>query len=783
MLLNYFKTAIRNFYRHLVYTSINVLGLTIGLATSILIYLWIADEFSYEKHYPDSERIFTAISNIRYSDGRVESYQSTNGLLAESLRSDFAEIESTARADWGGERLLRTDEKSILQHGVYADASIFKIFNFEVIDGDKINPLADLNSVVLTESTAKRFFQNGDAIGKIIRAEEKLDLKVTAIVRDQTQTQFKFDFLASYEHALKASPWMLQWDNTSDRTFVKLKANSSPEALNTKLEGYIQTKCNQCNFDTWLQNYSESRLHDSYSNGKPDGGRIDYIRIFAVTGVFILVIACINFMNLSTARSATRSREVGVRKVVGAHRKTLFFQFMSESVLMAFMALAFAMATVQLVLPWFNYVTVKEVSLDFTNPTFWLSMLGIVFGTGLLAGSYPSLFLSAFKPVHVLKGSGQSSLSGNALRKALVVFQFVLSIILIICSVVVFRQVQFIKNKNLGFDRNNVVTIRMYKALKSNRDAFKTQATQHSSIKNISFAGQDPFSISWSNSSVEWDGKDQNERTSFSMITSDKDFITTLGLSLIDGRNFEDNISDSTNYIINQRAAEVMGMTDPVGSSLKVWGNPHGKIVGVVKDFHNGHFSKAITPQILMVRPANTQTIFAKIENGKTDLALAHLAKTYKTFEPHYPFEYQFLDDKFKAQYKLESTTEKISLYFTIVAVFISCLGLFGLASFTAERRTKELGVRKVLGASISSLVSMLCSDFTRLVIVSLLIASPIAYYLMNRFLEKYTYHTELSWLIFAISGTAILLIALLTVFYQSLRAAMVDPVKSLRNE
>lgn len=783
MLLNYFKTTVRNFYRHFSYTLINVFGLTIGLATGILIYLWIADEYSYEKHYRNIDRIYAAVSNIQYTDGRLESGFYTSGLLAEGLLQDFAEIESTTRTEWGSDRLLRTDDKSLLQRGILADPSVFNVFNFIVIAGDKLNPMPDLNSIVLTESTARRFFPNGDGLGKSIRVDEKLDLRVTAIIEDQKQTQLRFDFLAPYEHAIQESPWLLRWDNTNDRTYVKLKQNASGETLNAKLNGYIKSKCSDCNSEVWLQPYAETRLHTNYANGKVDGGRIAYVRIFTVIGVFILVIACINFMNLSTARSATRSREVGVRKAVGAHRNMLFLQFMTESIAMAFVALFLALAVVQMTLPAFNTVTEKQVFLDFTSPTFWFTLLAVVLGTGIFAGSYPSLFLSAFKPAQVLKGSGQVSLTGNGLRKSLVVFQFVLSIVLIICSVIIYRQVQFIKTKNLGFDRTSIVVINMHEGLKANREAFKNQATQHAAIKSLTFAGQDPFSVSWGTSSVVWPGKDPGERISFSIISADKDFVNTLGLTLKDGRDFVDDVSDSTNYIINERAAQVMGLKDPVGSPLDVWENPHGKVVGVIKDFHNSHFSKAITPQIILARRGITWTVFAKIESGKSEAALAHLAKVYKAFEPHYPFQYQFLDDKFQSEYKLESTTEKISLYFTCVALFISCLGLFGLASFTAERRTKELGIRKVLGASLSNLVTMLCSDFAKLVIIATVIACPVAYYIMTLFLEKYTYHTELSWLIFALSASAILAIAISTVFYQSLKAAMVNPVNSLRSE
>ncbi len=784
MIYSYFKTAVRNFYRHITYTVINLLGLTIGLTTAIFIFLWIMDEKSYDRHHPDAERIYSAIVNTEYSNGSIETGKSSQGPLAEALLLEIPEIEATTRTDWGSQQLLRYENKSLLQTGLWAGADILKVFNYKIISGDEKNPLPDNNSIVLTEAVATRFFGKADVIGKVFRVAEKYDMKVTAVIADQPRnTQLKFDFLLPYEIHLRDNPWMADWGNQNDLTFVKLKPNASVDEVNKKLEGFIDKKCPDCKSEVWLQSLPDSRLYSQYEDGKASGGRVEYIRIFTIVAIGILIIACINFMNLATARSATRSREVGVRKVVGAQRKGLILQFIGESILISLVAMLIALALVQLMMPLFNSLTAKNVTLPFSDPGFILSLLLIVVLTGSLAGSYPAFFLSSFRPTQVLKGNIQSTLTGASLRKILVVFQFALSVILIISSLVVFKQVRYIKTKNLGFDRSNVLTFDLRDSTKQSKDAFKTMAVQHPTVKHVTFAGQSPFSIGWTSSGVKWQGKEESVNVPFKIINTDRDFIATLDMKLIQGRNFDNELADSVNYIINEAALEIIGYKDPLGRPLNVWERPHGRIIGVVKNFHNSNFRASIDPLIIMCRPVNAWRGFIKIESTNLDQTIKHLESVHKRFDPNYPFEFRFLEDEFQEQYTLESTVEKVSFYFTFVAVFISCLGLFGLASFTAERRTKELGIRKVLGASVSNLVAMLCMDLTKLVFISLLAACPISFYLMDMFLSQYTYHTELSWEIFAISSLVMLLLSILTVTYQSTKAAITNPTVSLRSQ
>jgi predicted permease len=784
MIRNFIITTFRNFYRYFTYTSINLIGLSVGLSAAIFIFVWIMDELRYDKSYQDHERIYAGMINYHYSNGTIETGRSAPGPLTKALMEEVPEVEFAGRTSWGANLLLRHEQNSMIQNGLWADPEIIRIFSLQVVKGNVQNPMPDNNSIVLTESLAKKFFPKEDALGKVFRVEEKYDMKVTAIVKDQPDNvSLRFEYLLPYEVFYKTRPWMAEWGNINDLAYVKLHKDATPEAVNKKLEGFIQKKCPDCDTHLWLQRYEDLRLHSRYSNGVVVGGRIEYVQIFSIVGIFILVIACINFMNLATARAATRSREVGVRKAIGAQRTSLVVQFMMESVLLSFAGLIIALAMVQILLPVFNLITDKNIRLQFNDPVFSLGLVSVTLLTGLLSGSYPAFFLSSFRPALVLKGNSQSVLTGASLRKVLVVFQFTLSVILIIGSIVVYQQVQFIHTRNLGFDRQNVITFETRDSTAKNMETFKAEVLKNPAIASITFSGHSPFAIGSMTTGVTWPNKPDGATIPFKLVGCDKDFITTIKMEIIAGRDFQDNVSDSTNYIINQAAAEVIGYDDPVGQPLNLWQNPSGKIIGVVKDFHNTSFNNAIEPTIIMCRPDQTWTGFARIENNAIPQAIAHLESVQKKYDPAYPFEYSFLDEQFHQMYKTESIIGNISLYFTVVAVFISCLGLFGLASFTAARRVKEIGVRKILGASVSNLISLLCTDFARLIIVSLIIACPLAYYLMNMFLQKYQYHTDLTWGIFAVTTLLVLCIALFTVIFQAAKAALANPVKALRNE
>jgi putative ABC transport system permease protein len=784
MLKNYLKTSFRNLLRHKGYSFINVFGLTIGLATSIFIFLWVIDELSYDKFHKESGRIYRVMNNFTYTDGKIETGWATPMQLGETMQAEIPEIEYTLRMSWELGQLFRYEEKAFYETGYYADSTLFRIFSFPILYGDPNNPLPDISSIAISEKLAKKYMGSENPIGKVFRSGDK-DLKVTAVFADVPgNSTLRFDFILPYQVWEKERVEMQIWGNNNMQTFVRLKPEASFESANEKVNEIIEKKCTECISNPFLFPYGDLRLRTEFANGKSVGGRIDYVITFSLVAVIILLIACINFMNLATARSAIRSREVGIRKVVGAQRTGLIIQFIGESIVLSFIALVFALALVQIFLPFFNSLTSKSIYLNFKDPLLITGLSGITLMCGLMAGSYPAFFLSSFKPAAVLKGDAHSALTGGGLRRTLVVIQFAVSVVLIVGSIIVYNQITYIQNKHLGFDKENVILLDQFEGAFKNQQAYKNELLQYPTIKSVGISGHNPFNVQNSTTDPVWPGKPAGAEISFKVLTCDQHFIPTLGMEILEGRNFSDNYKqDSINYIINERAADVMGFSreDVIGTDLEMW-NGKGKIIGLVRDFNNGHLREGIEPLIFVYAPENTWRIFTKVE-GNIPEALAHIKKVQEKYDPGYPFDYNFLDEEFDREYRNEEVVGKLSRSFTVVAVLISCLGLLGLASFTAERRMKELGIRKVMGASAINLVIMLCSDFTRLIVLGLLIGIPIAWYLGSQYLEAYVFHSELNVWIFVITAAVILFIALLTVVYQSARAAMTNPVDSLRSE
>ncbi|HEY9045025.1 MAG TPA: ABC transporter permease [Ohtaekwangia sp.] len=785
MIKNYLKTSFRNLLRYKSYSFINIVGLTTGLATSIFIFLWVIDELSYDNFHANGDRIYRVMSNFTYTDGKIETGWATPLKLSDVMQHEIPEIDQTLRLSWNSSMLFKYGEKSLNENGFYADSTIFSIFTFPIVRGNAGNPLPNEKSVAISEKLAHKFFGDEDPVGKVFRVNQLYDLEVSSVFADiPKNSTLSFDFVVHYDLWVKENTWASNWGSNGMQTYATLKPGANLEAANKKIFDIIKKNCKDCINNPFLYPYTELRLRDNFENGKIAGGRIDYIYSLSIVGLIILVIACINFMNLATARSITRSREVGVRKVIGAQRTGLIAQFISESVLLSFLALLLALAVVQFLLPFFNSVTNKSIHIDFTNVLFTGGLIAITLFAGLLAGSYPAFFLSSFKPASVLKGNMQSSLTGGGLRKTLVVVQFVASIILIVGSIVVYNQIQYIQNKHLGFDKENVIVLNQHDGIYKNQKSFKNELLQMPSIKNVGIAGHSPFSVDNTTTDPVWPGKPQGAMISFKVISCDENFIPTLGINMASGRNFVDlNKQDTANYIINEKAMEVMGLNanNVIGTDLEMW-NGKGKIIGLVSDFNNGNLRESIMPLVFVYSPENTWRIFVKVAGNVRD-ALAHIEKVQHKYDPDYPFEYSFLNEDFDREYRNEQVMGKLSLSFTVVAVLISCLGLFGLASFTAERRMKELGVRKVLGASVSNLIVMLCSDFAKLVTVALVIGFPVAWYLMDKYLEGYTFHTSISIWVFILPAIGILTLTIVTVGYQSARAALSNPVKALRSE
>jgi len=785
MFNNFLKTSVRNLLRHKTYTCINVLGLTVGLVTSIFILVWIIDELAFDNFHSNNDRIFKVLVNNTYPDGKIETYPATPSKLKDVIVQEIPEVELAAHHSYETELLVKHEANSYNEVGIYADPTLFKIFSFPIVRGNETKPLIDIKSIAISEKLAEKLFKNDDPIGKSLNLGATHELIVTSVFADVPQhSTLQFDFVASFELFIKENPWTQHWKSGGTQTAVLLKSPAFDEIVNRKFIDLIKNNCPDCSTVPFLFPYAKSRLYNEFENGKSAGGRIQQIYLFGAVAILILMMACINFTNLSTARAVSRSREVGVRKSMGAQKGSLIVQFISESILLSFIGLAIAIVIVQLLLPFFNELTVKSIRLNFGSPLFITGIFGITLIYGLLAGSYPAFILSRFNPAKVLKGNTQLGLTGNALRKSLVIVQFTASIILVVGSIAVYKQIVFISEKTLGFDKDNIIVVDQNEGIIKSYPAVKNDLSQLASVKGIAFGGNNIFTIPITTTDAAWVGKPDNSSILFKVYRCDAGFIPTMNIKIQSGRNFID-AKDASNYIINKKAAEVMGFSleNAVGSELEMW-NGKGKIIGVTDDFHNDNLKFGIEPLIFMYSENVGSHYFIKLGSGlPLRESIEKIESVFRKHNPEYPFEYIFLDDIFSKEYQTESVIGKLSLSFTVIAVLISCLGLFGLASFTAERRTKELGIRKVLGASVGSVVIMLCSDFTNLVLVSLFIGFPVSGYLIREYLSEYAFHTEINTGIYIFTSVVMIFIVLLSVGYQSAKAALSNPLDSLRNE
>ncbi len=788
MFRNYLKTAWRNLVKGKLFSFINVLGLALGMACSLLIMIWVQDERRMDRFHQNDSRLYRVLENQHYV-GMINTYPSAPGILAENIVKDIPEIQLASQMLWEESTLFTVGNTFEKEKGRSVQGDFLTMFSFPLKVGNPQTALKRPDGLVISQKLADKYFKGQDPMGKIIRVDNKDDLMVTGILADVPEaSSLRFDFLMSYDRWQKTNRWSKEWGNNGPRCYVLLAPNTSVDKVNAKIKNYIKTKNKDSNVELFLQNYGESYLYANWEGGVQNGGRIEYVKTFSIVAIFILAIACINFMNLATARSVKRAREVGVRKVVGAHRNSLMGQFLGESMLITLLSLVLSVLLVLLILPMFNDLTSKHLSMHFFNPTFLLLLVGLLVITGLLSGSYPALFMSSLNPVVILKGSLKFKPSATYFRKGLVVLQFGLSILLILGTLVVYRQIQFIQTKNLGFDRENLLYISLEGDLQRNYPTFRQELARQPGIKSVTCAQSDPLEVGSSTQGVKWPGKDTTQLILFSQNAVSYDYINTMGIKLLAGRDFSiDYTTDTSHYIINEASARKIGYKDPVGKELTMW-NRKGKIIGLMKDFHFNSLHSAIEPLILHLQRGNDTTrnwgtVLVRTRASETKQAVASMEAVHKKFNPHFPFKYSFTDQEFANLYKAENTIGRLASYFAFLAIFISCLGLFGLAAFTAEQRTKEIGVRKVLGASVMNLVGMLSKEFIQLVLLAAFIAFPLGWYFLRGWLAKYAYRIELEWWYFAIALVAAALIALLTISSQSIKAALMNPVKSLRSE
>jgi predicted permease len=785
MLKNYLKIALRNIKRHKGYSLINITGLALGMACCLLITIWVLDELSFDKFHENAASLYRVEENQHYT-GRMFHVNVTPYPLAPALKEEIPEIIDATRYVWAGGLLFRHGDKAFFEDDIRAvDPSFFQMFTFPLLKGDKNTALDSPYSLVLSEEIAEKYFGEEDPLGKVISVNNQYDFTVTGVMKNVPHNSYlQFDVIIPYELLRKTGRTRENFGSNSILTFVKLQENVPVEQVNQKILGFIRTRVPESRTDLVLMPYTRIHLH-AYFGYEKDPGAIQYVYIFSIIALFVLLIACINFMNLSTARSANRAKEVGLRKVVGALKSDLIRQFYSESVIFALIALVFAVAIVSLLLPAFGALASKELSWNVAGiESILAGLLGITLFTGLVAGSYPALFLSAFQPVRVLRGSLESGAASSWFRKVLVVFQFSLSILLIIGTTVVYKQLNFMKNRGLGWDKEHLVYVFLRADIKKSYEALKTELVKDSRVLGVTGTSELPLYIGSNSSGADWDGKDPD----FSMLIGynavDFDFIETLRIEMVEGRSFSKEFpSDhSKSFIVNEEVAKIMEKESVVGERFS-FGGVEGSIVGVMKDFHYQHIRNKIEPLAIIVSPEYINYTIIRIPPGSVSESMKYIEHTWNRVIPNYPFEYTFLDETFNRMFRAEERIGTVLKYFAGLAVFIACLGLFGLASFMAEQRTKEIGIRKILGANVSQVTVLLCREFFMLVLLANIIAWPAAYFVMKNWLQNYAYHTGLGLYIFAAAMAAALVVAVISVSFQAIRAAVANPVDSLRYE
>jgi putative ABC transport system permease protein len=786
MLKNYLLIAIRNIFRNKLFSTVNILGLALGIGSALLIFLWVNDELQVDHFHTNVDRLYRIMENQKYTDGRMYTFAATPGPMAPFIKEKFPEIEKATRFTWEVNHLFQLDEKSFFETGRYVDQDFLAMFSFPFIAGDPASALRDKSSIVITEKMAKKYFGNSDAIGKDFLLNTKNSFKVTGVMKDPPKNStIQFDYLLPFQFFFDENKnWLDQWGNNNIRTFIMLRADANPADFENKIKHEIKEHNEDSNVELFLQPSKDAYLYGDFEDGKQSGGRIEHVRIFFVVAVLVLVIACINFMNLSTAQATKRAKEVGLRKVIGAAPGQLFRQFMGESFLTVCLSAAIAVLLALLLLPKLNALTSKELSLTVIDSTTMLIFGSIILFTAFVAGSYPALFISEFKPVEVLKGQMKSGSRAGFFRKVLVVVQFSLSIFLIISTVVVFRQMDFMENRDIGFDRENVFHMWMEGDIRPKYETFRQRLSSEPGIESVTATSQLPIDIGNSTMGLQWEGKDPDAQILFSNIDVDYEFIQSMKMQMVEGRPFDRaRATDTTAYIVNETAAEKFGFKDGTADQdLTMW-DRKGKIVGVVKDFNFGSLHSAVEPLVIRMSMNNVYLVLVRAKENETEAALRSAEKLWKEYAPGYPFRYSFLNQEWEGFYKAEAQRGQVFNTLAILSIFISCLGLFGLSAFSAERRTKELGIRKALGASTQGLVRLMGREFTMLVLIAACIGCPLGWYAMNLWLSNYAYHVDVGVLTLIIAAAICLMVSLVTISYHSIKVAASDPVKSLRYE
>ena len=793
MFKNYFTTSWRNLRKNKMHSFINIAGLAGGMAVAILIGLWIYDEVSFDKNFKNHDRIARVIQNVT-NNGEVMTWNSVPYPLADELRKSYGgDFRHVVMGAGAGDHVLSIEDKKLTKGGVYFEKGFIELFSLEMLKGNR-NSLDDPSSVILSSSAARAYFGEADPVNKIMKIDNEFDVKVTGVYEDfPTNSAFAgFHFISTWDLLFNKSDWMKTmedpWRPNSFMLFVQLTDNAEFGKVSMKIKDAKLKKVNaqlaKKKPELFLHPMSKWHLYSEFKNGVNTGGGIQYVWMFGIIGAFVLLLACINFMNLSTARSEKRAKEVGIRKTIGSLRSQLIFQFFNESLLTVVFAFVLSLLLVLVSLPFFNEISGKKMSLLWDNSVFWLLSVGFALITGLVAGSYPAFYLSSFRPIKVLKGTFKAGRFASVPRKVLVVIQFTVSVVLIIGTIIVYQQILFAKNRPVGYTRDGLATVPINSTLHDRFDIVQNELRQSGAI--ISMAeSQSPTTDIWSSTSgFDWKGKDPNLSTDFKNVTVSYEYGKTIGWELKEGRDFSrDFTTDTLSLILNEAAVKYIGFKKPVGETMTWWGQPL-QVIGVVRNMvMQSPYDEARPTIFNLSREAQNIAILKLNPAIGVKEALKKIEPVFKKLNPDQPFEYRFADDEYAKKFGNEERIGKLAGIFSILAILISCLGLFGLASFVAEQRIKEIGVRKVLGASVLSVWNLLSKDFVKLVLLSFFIAVPVSYYFMRTWLQNYEYRADLSWWVFVAAGVGSLLITVLVVSFQAIKAAIANPVKSLRTE
>lgn len=797
MIRNYLKIAFRNLHRNKGYSGINIGGLAVGMAVAMLVGFWVIDELSYDTYHLNYDHVAQLMQHQTFN-GRKGTENSIPIPLRTELQKSYGnDFKYLVLTSWTGDHILTYKENSFSKSGNYMDVDAPKLLSLKMIRGT-LEGLQEPGSILLSESVAKTFFGGVDPINKAMRIDNKLDVKVTGVYEDlPINTSFnELLFIAPWELFVSSENWVKkardqnQWGNNSFQLFAQLEDHADMDKVSLKIKNIKFDRVDKdekaFKAEIFLHPMKDWHLRSNWEEGVRTGGSIMYVWLFGIVGIFVLLLACINFMNLSTARSEKRAKEVGIRKSIGSLRKQLVNQFLSESILIAILAFIIAIIIVSISLPGFNQLADKDIVLPLTNLIFWCISVVFILLTGFLAGSYPALYLSSFEPVKVLKGTFRAGRFSGVPRKTLVVLQFTVSVVLIIGTIVVYNQIQFTKNRPVGYDRNEVIMLQMKSPdFYGKYDLLRNELKSNGAIEEMAESSS-PLTAVWSNNGgFDWEGKDPNLQAEFATIWVTHDFGSTIGWQIKEGRDFSRDFStDSAAVIINEAAVKFMNLENPIGKILKGDGRKNTKIIGIVKDLLMESPFRAVKHTLYFNDYQNVNWMILKLSSANSiSTSIARVEKVFKKHMPAVPFDYKFVDQEHARKFSGEERIGKLSAVFAGLAVFISCLGLVGLASFVAEQRTKEIGIRKVLGASVTNLWQLLSKDFVILVVISCVVAVPVAYYFSNHWLLSYPYHAEISVWIFVGACLGALLITVLTVSFQAIRAALINPVKSLRSE